>query len=173
MRYLIGFVLLVILIVVGLYGYGSNLPYETTTDVTATYQQPIEKVWARITDYSAIPTWSKDMEKVERVEDLEGFPVWRFHPKKGDAMDIQVLRSEKPTLHIGKVVDNESLPFGGTWIFQIKAVSKNQTEVTLTEDGYIKSTIGRAICQLLGKDRMVKSHLEEIGTSFGETVEVR
>lgn len=173
MRYLVIFVLVLILVVVGLYGYGSNLPEETTTKVSATYRQPIEKVWERISDYSAIPSWSEDMEKVERVEDLEGFPVWRFTPKKGDPMDIQVVRSEKPGLHIGKIVNNESLPFGGTWIFQLKSLSENETQVTLTEDGYVKSIIGRAICHLIGKDRMLKSHLADIGKSFSKTVEVR
>lgn len=166
MRYLIGFVLILILLVVGLYGYGSNLPRETTTTVSATYNQPIEAVWNRITDYAAIPAWSKDMEKVERLDDLEGFPVWRFHPKKGDTMDIQILRSEKPSLHIAKVVDSDALPFGGTWIFQLKSSSENVTEVSLTEDGFIKSAIPRAICELLGKDRMIKAHLADIGKSF-------
>lgn len=174
MRYLAILFALLALVTFGLYGYGRHLPKEYTADVSAVYQQPIEKVWERISDFEHMPEWFPEVVKVERVADLDGFPVWRLYPKKGDPIDIELIRTEKPRLHISKIVDNDQLPYGGTWVFQLKPVGDVATEIKLTEDGYIKTPLMRVFFMYaVGYDAMIKKHLLELGASFGEKTEVK
>lgn len=172
MRYLAMLFALLALVVFGLYGYGRHLPKQHTVSVSAVYSQPVEKVWERISDFGQMPQWLPEVARVEQVEDRNGFPVWRLYPEKGEPMDIELVRADKPRLHISKIVDSDQLPYGGTWAFQLKPLGDAATEVTLTENGYIKTPLMRVFfTYAVGYDAMIKKHLMELGASFGEKTE--
>lgn len=165
--------LMVPLAAFGIYGYGKNLPESYEVTRSALYDQPIASVWQAITDYEKIPGWSEHIEKVERREDQEGLPVWRFFGEGDHYMDIEVVKAEEPALFVSRIAETD-MPFGGTWTFLLVKKGESTTEVTLKEEGIVASPFWRLVSKfILGESAMVDSYLGELGRKFGETVEIK
>jgi hypothetical protein len=64
-----------------------------------------------------------------------------------------------------RVIAKDDLPFGGTWTFELADAPGGGTRLTLTEDGFIKPAIFRAIANwFMGLDATQKdfvAHLEK------------
>ena len=174
MRILISIVILLAVITVGIYGFGVNLPETHKTIRTATYHQPAQALWPLVANYEKAPEWSSNIRKVERREDKDSLPVWRFYDKRGHYMDIQVLRSEEPRMLISRIIETD-MPFGGTWTIELKpSAETTATEVTLMEEGIVKSPFWRFLCHfLMGSQGMVDQYLTELGKAVGETPSIR
>ena len=157
----------------GIYGYGANLPESYEVTRRATYDQPIGAVWQAITDYEKLPGWAEHIQNVEKREDQEGFPVWRFTTKDGHYMDILVVKSEEPALFVSRIAETD-LPFGGSWTFVLVKKGEDTTELVLKEESYIDSPFWRLAMEfILGKSTMVDTYLAELGQKFGEKTEIR
>lgn len=157
----------------GVYGYGKNLPESYEVERSATYDQPIETVWQAISDYEQLPSWSKNIARVEKQEDQEGMPVWRFLSRDGHYMDIQVVKAEEPAVFVSRIAETD-LPFGGTWTFFLVKKTDDTTQVTLKEEGFVESPLWRLMMRfVMGEEAMVDQYLTELGQKFGETVEIK
>lgn len=165
--------LLLPLLVFGIYGYGTNLPESYEVTRRALYDQSVTAVWQAITDYEKMPGWSEHVEKVERLEDQEGLPVWRFYTSDGHYMDIEVVKAEEPNIYISRISETD-MPFGGSWTFLLTQKGDEATEVILKEESYISSPLWRLLMKfVLGKGAMADAYLEQLGQKFGEKVEIR
>ncbi len=165
--------LLLPLVAFGVYGYGKNLPESYEVERSAVYDQPIASVWQAITDYEKLPGWSEHIEKVERQEDQEGQPVWRFYSRDGHYMDIAIVKAEEPAVFVSRIVETD-MPFGGSWSFQLLKKDEETTQVSLKEEGIVPSPFWRLVLNfVMGQDMMVTQYLTELGKKFGETPEIK
>ncbi len=157
----------------GIYGYGKNLPETHEISRSALYDQPIGALWQAIADFDKLPGWSDQIEKVERQEDQEGFPVWRFYNKEGKYMDIIVAKSEEPVLLMTRIVETD-MPVSGSWTFVLNKRGEETTELTLKEEGYVGNPLMRLKMKFFnGKEATVDGFLVNLGHKFGEKVEIR
>lgn len=165
------FLILLLVALLGLYGFGSNLPATHEITVKALYHQPREALFNAISNYEKTPEWSSSVARVERLPDHNGLPVWRFYDKDGHQMEIEVVASQAPSRHVSRLMVSD-FPFTGTWTFELQETA-GKTMVTLTEEGRVNSPIWRLIQRYgTGQDAMLRNFLLELGTKFSETPQI-
>lgn len=166
------FVVIVVIVVVALFGLmiliGSMLPQGHVASRAARYHQSPEAVYAALSDFQAYPKWAPEIERVERLPDLNGNPVW-FHAGKRFSMPLEVLEASAPRLLETRIADPK-LPFGGTWTYEIAPVAGG-SEVTVTERGAIGPPIFRFLSRFVfGYTSTMDQYLRALGRKFGEDV---
>ncbi|MCY2955702.1 MAG: SRPBCC family protein [Planctomycetota bacterium] len=115
-------------------GIGSLLPREHRVSCTITLRTAQSAVWAAITDWRALPSWRNDLTAIELLKDSN---EWVEISKFG-RVSMRIERSEAEQLFVTRITD-ESLPFGGTWTWQLSALPDGSTRVTTIEDGFIRA----------------------------------
>lgn len=158
-------VVLGLLILAGLVLYllGRGLPEKHTSHLTVVLPAARPAVWAVITDYAAMPSWWPEVKGI-RMETRPNGEVWTWN-MDGHGQEIAFRTKEEQTpARLVREIVGDDLPFGGTWTFEL-AEEGGRTRLTLTEDGFIKPPLFRAIAQyFIGLDRTMKSftaHLDK------------
>jgi len=90
--------------------------------------------------------------------------VWR--EKNGNTITLETLEETPPRRLVRKIAD-PSLPFGGTWTYEIAAVDGGCT-ITITENGEVYNVIFRAISKLMDQSATIKGYLKALAKKFGE-----
>jgi uncharacterized protein YndB with AHSA1/START domain len=157
--------LLGLLVLAGLVLYlmGRGLPEKHTSRLTVMLPAARPAVWAVITDYAKMPEWWPDVKGV-RFETRPNGEVWTWN-KDAHGQEIAFrTKAEAAPAKLVREIMGDDLPFGGTWTFELADQGGN-TQLTLTEDGFIKPPLFRAIAQyFIGLDTTMKSftsHLEK------------
>ncbi|MBL9189343.1 MAG: SRPBCC domain-containing protein [Opitutaceae bacterium] len=143
---------------------GSRMPRDHRSVVTATLKASRGAVWAAITDYAAMPRWWPAVTAI-RIEKLpDGTELTWNKDKHGQEIPFRTAES-RANEKLVRVIAKDDLPFGGTWTFELADAPGGGTQLTLTEDGFIKPAIFRAIATwFMGLDATQKdfvTHLEK------------
>ena len=146
-----------------LYLIGRSLPEQHTSRVTVVLPAARPVVWAAITDYAKMPEWWPDVKGV-RLETRPNGEVWAWNKDAHDREIAFRTKTETAPVKLVREIMGDDLPFGGTWTFEL-VDQGSSTQLTLTEDGFIKPPLFRAIAQyFIGLDRTMKgfaTHLEK------------
>ena len=140
--------LVAFLIIVGLVFYfaGASMPREHRSVVTATFKARRATVWAAITDYAAMPSWWPAVKGI-RLEKLpDGTELTWNKDSHGREMAFRTGESH-PNEKLVRVIVGDDQPFGGTWTFVLADAPSGGTQLTLTEDGFIKPPVFRAVAK--------------------------
>lgn len=159
--------LLVLAIVIA----GIRAPVRHVARVTLVLKKHPADIWSVVQDLGAWPTWNASIEKMERIADKDGHPVWAL-AWKGDTMPSEVLESTAPNdASPGRLVTriaDSTLPFGGTWTWEI-AKEGGGTRIVITEDGTITNVVFRGMSSLfLGYTGTQGGYLGALAKRFGE-----
>ncbi len=157
---ILGLVLLAGLV---LYLLGRRLPERHIARVTVVLPASRPAVWAVITDYPGMTAWWPDVKGI-RLETRPNGEVWTWNKDShGNEIAFRTKEEVAPARLVREIM-GDNLPFGGTWTFEL-ADQDNRTQLTITEDGFIKPPLFRAIVQyFIGLDKTMKSfatHLEK------------
>ena len=147
---------------------GSLLPKGHTATVSVRLKQKPEAVWNAISDYAGQAAWRTDVKSIERMPDQNGHQVWR--EKNGNTIPLETLEETPPRRLVRKIAD-PSLPFGGTWTYEIAATDGGST-ITITENGEVYNVIFRAISKLTDPSATIRGYLRALGKKFGEDVTI-
>ncbi len=148
---------------------GVFLPLNHTASRTAKYAQAPAAVWAKISDFAALPEWQPGVQSPERLADRNGHPVWKFAQRRRDYLIIETVIFEPPHRMVGKIVDNQQ--FGGTWTYVIQPTGDGGCTLTITEDGAIYNPMLRVIARFVaGYQRTMVRYLKALGGQLGEEV---
>ncbi len=80
-------------------------------------------------------------------------------------------RRERPAAPAGLRIADDSLPYGGTWTFELAPAEGGGTTLTITEDGFVEPAIFRALARFVfGYHATMEGYLAGLGRRFGETV---
>ena len=135
-------ILIVLAIIVVAVGYA--LPVGHVASSQASLHQPPDAVFATLSDVSHFPDWRKD---VARVDVLSTDPLrWREHGSSGDITFV-VVESVRP-MHLLTKIDDRSLPFGGTWSYNL-VPSGTGTTLTITERGEVYNPLFRFMSRFI------------------------
>jgi hypothetical protein len=98
-------------------------------------------LWQAITDFQAYPSWRSNVQRVERLPDREGDPVWLEVDKRGQGIQFQTVESIPPYWLVRRIADPK-LPFGGSWTFEITSADGGSA-ITITEHCEVYNPIFR------------------------------
>lgn len=146
-----------------LYVLGLGLPERHTSRLTVMLPAARPAVWAAITDYAKMPEWWPDVKAVRLETRPNGEVLTWNKDAHGQEIAFRTKEEKAPAWLVREIV-GDNLPFGGTWTFEL-AEDGGMTQLTLTEDGFIKPPLFRAIAQyFIGLDKTMRSfasHLEK------------
>jgi len=129
-------------LVLVLYGGGSLIARDHRATCTIVLAAPPEQVFAAISDWRSFPSWRRDVRTVEERPGggwIETGPFGRI--------SLIVERSEPPSEHVTRI-DDDTLPFGGTWTHRLERTPEGGTRLATTEDGFVKPPPFRLMARL-------------------------
>lgn len=142
------------------FGVALFLPVDHTASVSRAVAGTPEEVWAVITGVEQFTTWRTDIDRVERLEPREGWPVWREEGASGP-LTFEVTGIEPARRLVTRIAD-EGLPFGGTWMYELEPTGTG-TLVTITENGEIYSPVYRFVSRfILGYEGTMTTYLDAL-----------
>jgi hypothetical protein len=165
LRVLVVLALLLLVIVV----YGTMVPVRHRAASMARYEQSREALWAVLADLPGQAEWRSGVERVERLPDRDGRPVWMVHAGRR-SMPLVVTESVEPRWLLVTTPRDAGLSFSGSWAWQVSA-AEGATVVTIIEDGEIHNPFFRGLTALcFGYHATMEQFLVELGRKFGEHV---
>lgn len=158
-----------VLVIVGVtFAYGSSLPREHVATSRIELAQPIDQVWEVVRNPAALRgTWD-DLTSAEQVPDPSGRETW-VQMVDGFELRLQISEAQPPRRMVTTVMAGDDAPFGGTWTY-VLAPSQSGTQVTITEAGWIRSPLYRAMGRMFGLHGSIEGYLRALGTHFSEPV---
>jgi uncharacterized protein YndB with AHSA1/START domain len=160
MEYAIWFLLLVAVTVLGLHLVGRTLPREHRALRSTRIRAVPDEVFRTITDVEAFPQWRKDVRSVEKLGLVSGRRRYREISSQG-TLAFEVTE-EIPGRRLVTTIIDEGQPFGGRWTIDLGPVG-DETEVTITEDGFVNPPIFRFISRyVFGQTAALETYLRNL-----------
>jgi Polyketide cyclase / dehydrase and lipid transport len=149
---------------------GALLPKAHSASRRATFRRSPETLWRVLTDHAAMASWRTDLRKIERLPDRDGHEVWQETDKRGRKLPLETIEAVPPRRLVGRIAD-PTLPFGGTWTFEIAPAGAGGSTLIITEDGEIYNPFFRFVARfILGYTATIESYLKALAAKFGEQV---
>ena len=167
MKWILIVVVALVAIVAVIWIAGSLMPREHHAASRVTLKQPPDSIWQVVSDLGGVTKWFPEVTVSERVA---GSAPDRWRQKMGNKYDMQFDVTERtaPTRFVTKIVTDEKAVFGGTWTYEIAAVSGGST-VTVTEDGWVGPPPFRVMSKFMGQHSTMDTYLAALSRRFGET----
>jgi len=123
---------------------GTMLPRNHTASRTLTVRRTPEEIWTLVSDQ----TWSR--------------------AASGQDVAVATVESRPPHRLVTRIAD-PTLPFGGTWTFDVARTSSGAT-LTITEDGFVTNPIFRFVSRfVMGHYTSIDNYLKHVALKFDET----
>jgi hypothetical protein len=133
---LLAIVGVLVVAIVGLFGYGATLPVAHVASGSKRIPGRPEIVWGLINDPIATKGWA------------------------GDAK-TEVVEQDAPRLLVTKIVGESA--YGGTWTFEIAPDGHEASTVTITERGEVYNPVFRVLSRyLFGQTRSIDAYLAKL-----------
>lgn len=168
MRFLVRVIVgLAVLAAVG-YGVGMTMPREHTVSSRIQLTASRDSVWAVLRAFGDYPKWDNDFKSSVRGTSRSGREVW-VQDVGGMTMSVEFKSVQAPSRMVTEIVTDEKSDWGGVWTYDLVA-NGSGTEVTITEEGWIKSPIFRVMMKAMGTYSTMDGVLKALGARFGEQV---
>lgn len=155
----------------GIAWIGSRLPKTHTAASRIQLPVPAEDVWRVITDFRAHPSWRPGLERVDAGPDIDGLPSWYEVCLKNARVHFRVVQSDPPHRLVTRLV-GENLPLSGTWVYELKPVEGDGTELVITEQDRIYSPFFRFVTRFVfAYHGVMDVFLIALARSFGQDVQ--
>jgi ribosome-associated toxin RatA of RatAB toxin-antitoxin module len=135
-------------------------------------KQTPEKVFAVLSDVEKLPTWNRNLQKVEMLPPIDGKEATKQISKNGMTMTIVTAESLAPTHLVRVVREVSSNAFSRSWTYEITPTADG-CQVALTEKSDIKNPIFRLMVRIFGSTRYIDQHLVDLAKHFSETPTLR
>ena len=148
-----------LIVVTVLVGY--SLPVKHRVHVTAAITAPPDQVYALITNVGAFPTWRTGVRSVEVLPSSDARPRWREISKNGTIPFVA--ESANPPTTLVTRIDSKSMPFGGTWTYDVQPDSDGRSKLQITEDGEIYNPIFRVVSRFfIGYEGTLRQYVADV-----------
>ena len=161
--------IIALLALVGIvYGAGMTMPREHLASSRIQLTAPRDSVFAVLRAFGNYPRWNPDFKSSVRGQSRRGRETW-VQEVGGMTMSVEFKTVEAPSRMVTEVVTDEKSDWGGVWTYDLVA-NGSGTEVTITEDGWIKSPLFRVMMKAKGTHSTMDGVLKSLGARFGEQV---
>lgn len=144
-------IILTLTVLAGLFLYLAGLaqPERHAGSITFTMAKPSTVVWAALTDYAAMPQWWPAVKKIRFETRPYGEVVTWDTDRRGRETGFRTTEEKAPA-QLVREITGDNLPFGGTWTYALVDANSG-TQLTLTEDGFVKPPLFRGIAKFFLK----------------------
>ena len=151
---------------------GGRLPERHRIAVAMRLRQSPETLFDTIADIKSAASWRDGMTSSVFLDSVADGAL-RFRQTDGNgSITYRIEESERPKRFVTRI-DDESLPFGGTWTISITA-NGDATDVEVVEDGEVRSSLFRFFARyVFGDYRSAEAYLRGLGKRFGEDAPIR
>lgn len=144
---------------------GAITPREHSATCKLALRAAPGQVWQLITDWQHLPQWRKELRSVEALDGGDGW----VEVSKFGRMPMRIEQQEQERLLVLRIADDQ-LPFGGTWSFQLTPTASGGTELSVTEDGFIRPILFRAMARtVFGYHKTLEGYLRSLAQRLGES----
>lgn len=173
MRWLLIFLVILVIGGVGVYGAGSALPEEMVTIRGAQYKAPVAKLWKLVTNYQDMKRWNDGIEAVTAIPEVgTKETLWDVQDAEGRHMVLKVIVSEENKMHLVKIIKND-LPFTGSWRFEFTE-NNNGTWLKMEEHSRISNPFLRFFTYyVLGNDYGVQAYLMALARYLVQDIQIK
>lgn len=149
-----------VLLVAAVAGTGYILPVEHSVSGSLEVDAPPAEVFDVITGFARYPEWRTDVTRVEVTG--ERGAGQRIVEHGGAGVIPYVVEAYGPATHLVTRIDDASLPFGGTWSYELRRSGRG-TVVTITEDGEVYNPIFRFMSKFVfGHTATIEQYLGDL-----------
>jgi uncharacterized protein YndB with AHSA1/START domain len=164
MKILLIVVAVLVAVVIVVIAIGYSLPVKHRAVGETRVRQTPAAVFAVITDAKAFPSWRPSVKSVELLPDSAG--KRRFREIGSDGSILYEVERIVPDKQLVTRIADPSLPFGGTWTFDL-IPEGDSTTVRITEDGEVYNPFFRFVSRfLMGHTRTIDRYLQELVKKF-------
>ena len=151
---------LVLLVVV----IGWSLPVKHVATSEVTINTPAAPLYKLITEVECYPEWRSSVTRTERLPDSAGRT--RFREIGSDGTILYEVASAQPNQRIVTRIADRSLPFGGSWTYEL-IPRGDSTTLRITENGEVYNPAFRFVSRfVMGHTRMIKTYLHDVTKYF-------
>jgi len=164
MKYVLFVALGLVVLVVVIIGIGYSLPVKHRAARSALLSASTDVVFTTISNYAAFPELRSVLKSVENIARTDGKTGYREIGSDGTI--TYVVEESTPSVRLVTRIDDKSLPFGGTWTFQL-AGSAEGTTLVITEDGEVYNPLFRFMSKyVFGHSATIETYLSDLGKRF-------
>ncbi len=143
---------------------GWSLPVKHTATSAVTVHTSAGPLYNLITDIEHYPEWRSSVERTERLPDSAG--KTRFREYGSDGTILYEVESAKPDQRIVTRIADRSLPFGGSWTYEL-IPRGDSTTLRITENGEVYNPLFRFVSRfVMGHTRTIDTYLQDVRKHF-------
>ena len=155
LKVLVSVVVVLLVAFAVMYAMGSALPNDHVTTIAANMPASQERVWQVITDMKSQPKWRTGLKAVEPWPSSDGKECW-LEVQNGMKMPLCADVSEAPSKRVVRIAD-ASLPFSGTWTYELQPKSPTETTLSITERASTRTPMWKFVGHyVIGEDTAIK-----------------
>ena len=169
MRWLLLALGLVVLLAVLVALVGAGLPLRHHATRKARFRVAPEALYAVMV---GPPDWRSGVKRFGALAEHDGRRQWWEEDQRGQKITYEVMENVAGKRFAVRIADR-NLPFGGTWTYDLAPAPGGGSELRISEDGEIYNVIYRVVSRFfLGYTASMETYLRDLGTKFGQTVEI-
>lgn len=140
---------------------GYMLPVKHRAVRSAVFNTDQESLYALIINVDALPTWRSSVSSIEHDGD-------KYREVQGRDAILYEYLERSPNRVVTRIAD-KSLPFGGSWTYELTLESSTQTRLRITEDGEVYNPIFRFVSKfMMGHTSTIDGYLRDVGRYLKE-----
>lgn len=142
---------------------GWRLPLRHRVTREATFRVSAPRLFALLTTPADFPQWRSGIRRVELVApDTAGRP--QFREVSRDGTILYVVTRIVPDREVVTQIAERSLPYGGSWTFQLSPAGADSTILRITENGEVYNPIFRFVSRfIVGQHSSIDRYLRDVG----------
>jgi hypothetical protein len=145
---------------------GYLLPRHHVASRSARFAARPETVWALIADPASGPSWRSGLSAVRAATPVDGRERWIEVDRHGEIL-FELMESTPPLRRVVRIAD-DTLPFGGRWIYQL-APDGDGARLTITEEGEVRNPVFRFVSALIiGHAATIDTYLRDVGRGLAK-----
>ena len=148
------------------YVVGSLLPRDHVARATIELRSPPERVWAVVSDIEGTARWRAYVKKIELKREEGGRLRWVETSSHG-GVTFELVSQDPPRRQVVRIAD-DSLPFGGTWAWEIVPDGAG-SRLTIEEAGFVKNPVFRLMGKLFfSPTKTIEGYMKSLAKELGE-----
>jgi len=145
---------------------GAALPVEHHATRRARFRKSADTLYVTL---AGPPDWRSDVAGYGALPDQDGRKQWWEQDRHGKKVRFELVEEKPPMRRVVRIADR-SLPFGGTWTFEITPLAEG-SELRIREDGQVYNVIFRFLARFVfGYTGSIEGFIKDLGARFGEQV---
>jgi hypothetical protein len=173
LRILLGIVVALAVVIVAVYVDGITLPLNHSTTVIQTVAAPPDRVFEKIVNVAAGPSWRPEVKGVTTLPPDNGRDHWVEDLGHGQTMTFLATKTEAPTLAVESgerdvLLDVPGAAYGGTWTYKLSpGPTPGTTTLSITEAGFIQPPLYRFMMHhVFGMDHNINAYFKDLDNYF-------